>query len=68
MIFLNSINHNFQKHTVVTIKKLTKNIDSAFGYGHIDILAHRMWNVFLTSGLKSKQILVILFGAANMAD
>ena len=63
-----SINHNFQKHTVVAIKKLTKNIASNFGNGSIDILAHQMWNVFLTSGVKSKQILVILFGEANLED
>lgn len=27
-----------------------------------------MWNIFLTSGIKSKRILVVLFGSANMKD
>jgi hypothetical protein len=63
-----SINHNFQKHTVVTIKKLTKNIAFRFDNGNIETLAHQMWNVFLTCGVKSKQILVILFGEANIED
>jgi len=31
-------------------------------------VALQMWNIFLSSGIKSKKILVILFGRSNMWD
>lgn len=27
-----------------------------------------MWNIFMSSGIKNKKILVILFGVANLKD
>lgn len=61
-----SLNHNFQKHAVVTIKKLTKSL--AFGNSPVELIAMQMWNIFLSSGIKSKRILVILFGTANLTN
>jgi len=31
-------------------------------------IAHRMWNIFMVTDIKSKKILVILFGSANLSD
>lgn len=31
-------------------------------------LAHTMWNIFMSSGLKNKKILIILFGEADLQD
>jgi hypothetical protein len=60
-----SLKHNFQKHTVVTIKKLAKRLPDQLGTSPSDIVALQMWNIFLFSGIKSKKILVILFGRAT---
>lgn len=52
---------------MVTIKKLLR-----FRQNHeasqVEKLAHLMWSIFMASGLKSKKVLVILFGLANLKD
>lgn len=62
-----SMNHNFQKHAVVTIKKLLK-FRQYHEASQAEKLAHLMWSIFMSSGLKSKKVLVILFGLANLKD
>lgn len=62
-----SSNHNFQKHAVVTIRKLLRPNWRRGGPG-AEGVAHQMWNIFLASGLKSKKLLVILFGEVDFAD
>jgi hypothetical protein len=61
-----SVNHNFQKHAVVTIKKLTRGLANSLDYSPIGAIARQMWNIFLSCGLKSKRMLVILFGKAEL--
>jgi hypothetical protein len=61
------MNHNFQKHAVVTIKKLLK-MKYDFNASDPQQLAHSMWNIFMSSGLKNKKILIILFGEADLQD
>jgi hypothetical protein len=59
--------HNFQKHTVVLIKKLGKLLPLQLKTSPAELLAKQMWNIFLTSGIKSKKMLIILFGRATLS-
>lgn len=61
------LNHNFQKHTVTTVKKLMRMKYISEG-SEESILAYKIWNIFMVSEIKSKKILVVLFGAINSQD
>ena len=60
------LNHNFQKHAVVTVKKLMRMKYNANG-SDAEKLAHKMWTIFMTSTIKSKKILVVLFGSVTLS-
>jgi len=45
---------------------MTKSLPELLGTTTADHIALQMWNIFLCSGIKSKKILVILFGRANL--
>lgn len=62
-----SLNHNFQKHAVVTIKKLMK-IKCNSACSDAERLANKMWKIFMVINIKSKKILVVLFGVVNLED
>lgn len=62
-----SFNHNFQKHAVITIKKLGRKMCQNLGNSPAQDLATRMWNIFQSCGIASKKILVVLFGEANFS-
>ena len=51
----------------MTIKKLLK-MKYDFNASETQQLAHTMWNIFMSSGLKNKKILLILFGEADLQD
>ena len=59
--------HNFQKHAVTTVRKLMKvryhNLES-----QTERLAHKMWTIFMSSGIKSKKILIVLFGMITTSN
>lgn len=61
-----SSNHNFQKHLVVTVRKLGRRVREALEVSGAGSLANQMWSIFLSAGIKSKKILVILFGRAEL--
>lgn len=61
-----SRNHNLQKHAVVTLRKLGVALDAGLENSGAGAVAKQMWRIFLASGLKSKKMLVILFGRAQM--
>ena len=61
------LNHNFQKHTVVTVKKMMKMRYNSNG-SDAEKLAHKMWTLFMTSHAKSKKVLVVIFGMVNLKD
>ncbi len=59
-------NHNFQKHTVLTVKKLGENLVNVIGMGEVEEVGKRIWRIFLSSDINSKKILLVIFGKANM--
>ncbi len=61
------LNHNFQKHTVTTVKKLMRMKYVNEGSSE-EKLAYKIWNIFMVSDIKSKKILVVLFGAISKRD
>ena len=62
-----SAHHNFQKHTVTTIKKLLR-LPVKEEAGDVHECAGRMWSLFLSSKLKTKRVLTFLFGLASFED
>jgi hypothetical protein len=61
-----SFNHNFQKHAVLTIRKIGYKMCEGFGSSLPEMVAAQMWNIFQSCGISSKKIMVILFGEAKM--
>ena len=62
-----SVHHNFQKHTVTTIKKLLV-LKTKGQKGPVEECGHAMWQLFLRSKVKTKRVLTILFGHASFDD
>ena len=52
----------------MTIKKLTRTLGASLGTSPIELVAQQMWNIFLASGVKSKRMLVVLFGCAQLQE
>jgi hypothetical protein len=50
----------------VTIRKLTRGLADSLDFSSTGVIARQMWNIFLSCGLKSKRMLVILFGKADL--
>jgi hypothetical protein len=40
----------------------------SFGCSPVELVAQQMWNIFMASGVKSKRMLVVLFGYAQLQD
>lgn len=57
-----SLFHNFQKHLVITLKKIVR-IKAKPEDGLVGKIAEEMWDIFLKSHLYTKTILHILYGA-----